>query len=164
VHENDDRLLTRLVQCFLQPVTAQLAEAPPRFARLIGVETHTKNAFTHVESELDEAIGVRLCSGKRCAEISAIVVIADQEMVRNDKLFELSLQGFVCFRLPLMGKITGNDGIRRVGMIAIHICHAHRKSVERIEPIEQIAGWDEVGIRDVNELLHCSWLVERGVE
>jgi hypothetical protein len=57
-----------------------------------------------------------------------------------------------------MSKVTGNDGKCCVGVIAVHVRHGHRKSVERIEPVEQVTGRHEVGIRDVDELLHWSLL------
>ena len=84
----------------------------------------------------------------------AVVVIADQQVIRHRELVELVLQRRVGLRFALVGKVAGEDRESRVGVIAIDVGNTERQPVDGIQAIEQIARRHEVGVGDVDELLH----------
>src|SRR5476651_2119444 len=76
VHEDNHGLIACLPKCLLQPGSARRAKGTPGFAWFVGVQADTPDAFTHLESELHESVGVESSLRKGRAEVGAIVVVA----------------------------------------------------------------------------------------
>ena len=140
----------------LEPGRALLAEGAPRLAGLVGVEADGRDALAHVERVLDEAVLVEFGLRECRVEIGAVVVIADQQVVGDHELVELALQRRIGLRLALVREIARQDREGRIRVIAVHVGDAERQPVDRIEAVEQVARWHEMGVGEVNELLHGS--------
>src|SRR5471030_269855 len=157
MHEDDHGLIARFLKCLLQPGSARRAKGTPGLARFVGVQADAQYAFTHLEGELHESVGVESGLRKGRAEVGAIVVVTYEQMIGDHELVELALQRFVSLGLAFMSQVPGDDGKGSVGVAVVHVGDAERQAVQGIEPVQQVSRWNEVSVRDVDEFLH--WLL-----